>query len=132
MLKDDLEYLRTLTELTRKRESRKLRQAEIIQGVLNHSLFYHEPVLRDVFGKIILCALPFLSSKEATHAFFSMDKGDYFKSPVSRVQVPDYFDVIKKPFCWDDIERKLDNHEYWDLKTFQVGSSLSSLSIFLV
>ena len=49
------------------------------------------------------------------------DRNEYFKNPVSRAEVPDYYEKIKKPMCWSVIEGKLERHEYWDLQTFKVG-----------
>lgn len=50
----------------------------------------------------------------------SIDKKEYFKNPVSKVDVPDYFDIIKEPMCWTIIDGKLDRHEYWDVQAFKV------------
>jgi len=58
------------------------------------------------------------------HATFRADKHEYFKNPVSRIEVPDYYERIKKPMCWSVIEGKLERHEYWDLQTFKVGANL--------
>jgi len=55
---------------------------------------------------------------------FSADKNEYFKNPVSRIEVPDYYEKIKKPMCWSVIEGKLERHEYWDLQTFKVCAIL--------
>ena len=55
------------------------------------------------------------------HAVFRADKNEYFKNPVSRVEVPDYYEKIQKPMCWSVIEGKLERHEYWDLQAFKVG-----------
>lgn len=51
-----------------------------------------------------------------------MDRKDYFKNPVSKIEVPDYFEVIKEPMCWSTIQAKLDRHEYWDVHSFRVSS----------
>jgi len=58
------------------------------------------------------------------YATFRADKHEYFKNPVSRIEVPDYYERIKKPMCWSVIEGKLERHEYWDLQTFKVGVNL--------
>ncbi|KAI0924329.1 hypothetical protein AcW1_006473 [Taiwanofungus camphoratus] len=101
-LRQDLESLRMLAELSRKRESRKREQTEIIQDVFNRFLFAHEPSLRMAFEKIV-----------------GSDRHEYFKNPVSRVDVPDYYDIIKRPMNWNVIDRKLDRHEYLDLQNFK-------------
>ena len=51
-LRRDLESLRMLAELSRKRETQKRQQAEVIHGVLNHFLLAHEAPLRMAFDKI--------------------------------------------------------------------------------
>lgn len=51
----------------------------------------------------------------------SLDRQDYFKNPVSKVDVPDYYDIIQQPMCWNAIDRKLDQHEYLDLQAFEVS-----------
>jgi len=55
------------------------------------------------------------------HLACRADKNEYFKNPVSRAEVPDYYEKIKKPMCWSVIEGKLERHEYWDLQKFKVG-----------
>ena len=51
---------------------------------------------------------------------FSFDKKDHFKNPVSKHDVPDYFDIIKNPMCWAMIDAKIDEFEYWDFQAFRV------------
>jgi hypothetical protein len=58
------------------------------------------------------------------HAAPRSDKNEYFKNPVSRIEVPDYYEKIKKPMCWSVIEGKLERYEYWDLQTFKVRPNL--------
>jgi hypothetical protein len=52
-LHKDLEHVRRLVELSRKRESRKLRQVEVTQGIISRCFFPHEPPLRLAFEKIM-------------------------------------------------------------------------------
>ncbi|KAJ3565446.1 hypothetical protein NP233_g7624 [Leucocoprinus birnbaumii] len=101
-LRDDLLSLRALTELCRKREARKYRQAEIIYDVVAKVFFGHEDAMRRVLERI-----------------YSMDKQEFFKNPVVKQAVPDYYDIVKKPMCWMMIEAKLDRHEYWDVQAFK-------------
>lgn len=44
---------------------------------------------------------------------------NHFQNPVSKLHLPDYFDIIKKPMCWKFIQEKLDRHEYWDVQSFK-------------
>ncbi|KAG1739043.1 hypothetical protein EDB19DRAFT_871624 [Suillus lakei] len=101
-LRGDLESVRELTLQTRRRESRKLAQTESVQKVLEIALFPHEALLRLAFEKVL-----------------ALDRHGLFKHPVSRTEVPDYYDVVKKPMTWDAIDAKLDRHEYWDLEYFK-------------
>ena len=55
----------------------------------------------------------------------------YFKTPVSKAEVPDYYDVIKNPMCWDMIDQKLDRHEYLDLTEFKVKQPFSNESLYM-
>ncbi|KAJ8081889.1 hypothetical protein PM082_007735 [Marasmius tenuissimus] len=101
-LEENLDKAKALVELTRKREVKKRQQAELIQNILTSSLFPHESKLRFAFENII-----------------QMDRHDYFKNPVNKAQVPDYFEVVKQPMCWTVIDGKLDKHQYWDLDEFK-------------
>ncbi|KAG6335068.1 hypothetical protein ID866_4028 [Astraeus odoratus] len=101
-VRSDLEMLRELTLLSRKRESRKLAQLESIHRVLEFIMFPHEAPMRLAFEKIL-----------------ALDRNGLFKHPVSKTDVPDYYDVVKHPMNWDIIDAKLDHHEYWDLNAFR-------------
>ncbi|EAU90763.2 bromodomain and PHD finger-containing protein 3 [Coprinopsis cinerea okayama7 len=101
-LRQDLVKLKALTQLTRLREMRKLRQTEIIHQILSTSLFPHEAALRMALEHIM-----------------AADRNDYFKNPVNKNEVPDYYDVVLNPMCWTMIEDRLDKHEYWDVQTFK-------------
>ncbi|KAI0765639.1 hypothetical protein BD413DRAFT_637686 [Trametes elegans] len=101
-LRLDLERVRLLIDVVRHREATKQRQQEQIQLVLAQFFYPHEPALRFAFEKIL-----------------SHDRQEYFKSPVNKTEVPDYYDIIKNPMCWDTIDRKLDSHEYLDLAQFK-------------
>ncbi|KAI0294314.1 hypothetical protein B0F90DRAFT_1757461 [Multifurca ochricompacta] len=106
-LRKDLVDVRTLAELSRKRESRKLRQAQVVQEVLNQGVFAHEAGLRMTFENIV-----------------ALDRQGFFKNPISKSQVPDYFDVIPQPMWWGAIDEKLDRHEYWDIDAFKADVNL--------
>ncbi|KAI0640714.1 hypothetical protein C8Q79DRAFT_921056 [Trametes meyenii] len=101
-LRLDLERVRLIIDVIRHREATKQRRQEQIQLTLSRLFFPHEPSLRFAFEKII-----------------SHDRQGYFKSPVNKNEVPDYYDIIQDPMCWDIIDRKLDGHEYLDLSEFK-------------
>lgn len=52
-LHKDLVDVRNLADLSRKRESRKLRQSQIVQEVLSEIIFAHEAGLRMAFENIV-------------------------------------------------------------------------------
>jgi hypothetical protein len=41
-----------------------------------------------------------------------------FKKPILRKEVPDYFNVVRTPLCFEDIERKANNLEYTTISKF--------------
>ena len=51
----DLESIRMIAEMCRKRESLKLDRVEAIQYVFDKLLLAHEPVLRHAFERITAC-----------------------------------------------------------------------------
>ncbi|KAI0079413.1 hypothetical protein K474DRAFT_1705699 [Panus rudis PR-1116 ss-1] len=106
-LRTELESIRMLADLCRERETWKSEQAETVQDLMANIFYPHEKAFRNVFEKIR-----------------SIDKNDCFKNPVSRVDVPDYYDIIKQPMCWVWIDKKLDGHEYWDFKQFKADLEL--------
>lgn len=106
-LRKDLADVRTLADLSRKRESRKSRQAQIVQEVLSEIIFAHEAGLRMAFENIV-----------------AFDRQGFFKNTISKSQVPDYFDIIQQPMWWGAIDEKLDRHEYWDIDTFRADVNL--------
>ena len=112
--------MRTLAELSRKRESRKLGQAQIVQEVLSQVIFAHEAWLRMAFENIVASVhFPLISDNSLQHSL-RFDRQGFFKNPISKSQVPDYFDVIQQPMWWSAIDEKLDRHVYWDINAFKV------------
>ena len=122
-LKQDLVIVKELADLVKKRETRKLRQAEIVYGILSQALFPHYGPLRHVFEKIMTQVFFYLSQVVCVAnllLFVRWDRHDYFKNPVSKQEVPDYFEIIKNPMCWEVIDTKLDRHHYWDIQDYFV------------
>ncbi|KAM6497478.1 bromodomain and PHD finger-containing protein 3 [Amanita muscaria] len=101
-MRDDLERVHELTTLARKRESRKQAQAMVIRDTVLGILAPFEHLLRDTFARIV-----------------TIDRTDYFRYPVNRAEVPDYFDIVKKPMYWSIIEDKINNHSYLDSQEFK-------------
>lgn len=101
-LRHDLERVKEIIYETGRRERRKQMQVKVIRSVLAAGFFSHEPQLRAAFERIV-----------------SKDKNHIFRDPVSKTEVPDYYDVIKNPMSWSVIDAKLENHEYWSLQAFK-------------
>jgi hypothetical protein len=128
-LRKDLSDVRALAELSRKRESRKLGQAQIVQEVLSQIVFAHEAWLRMAFENIVASVHSFLSSDSPLQLCLRFDRQGFFKNPISKSQVPDYFDVIQQPMWWNAIDEKLDRHEYWDTNAFKVRFLSFAISV---
>lgn len=52
----------------------------------------------------------------------SLDRSGYFMNPVSRIEVPEYYNIIKQPMHWLGIYAKIEQHEYLDSQAFVVCS----------
>ncbi|PWN25419.1 hypothetical protein BDZ90DRAFT_281623 [Jaminaea rosea] len=98
----DLEKQRMLVELVRKREREKLKQADIIRSALDAALFPAHAPLKDALAKIT-----------------ALDRSGLFMSPVSRSEVPDYYDVVKEPMEWATIAARVDDHYYQRVAEFR-------------
>ena len=97
------------------------------------SIFPHEPELRMTFEKIMAYVLSsHFQSYKYLCTSFRLDRNEHFKNPVSKAEVPDYFDIIKRPMCWNIIDSKLDRHEYWDLQAMKVRNFMTPLTKSLV
>lgn len=101
-LRQDLDSMRKIAALCQDRENQKLERVHTIQEVLNIFLFRHESTMRLAFERIR-----------------GADRQGVFQDPVSKADVPDYYDIIKRPMSWSVIDRKLDGHEYLDLREFK-------------
>ncbi|KAJ9112141.1 hypothetical protein QFC20_002322 [Naganishia adeliensis] len=106
-VRNDLERVRMLAELVRKREQEKLRQARIIKQFVEESLFPFDAALRAAYTKIM-----------------EMDRSELFMHPVPPSEAPDYYVIIKEPMYWKAIERKLAEHSYLNLAQFLRDISL--------
>lgn len=101
-IREELEKLRMLAELVRKREREKLRQMDLIRRVLvQQVLFPFHQLLREATDKII-----------------GLDRMNLFLSPVSRAEVPDYYDVVKRPMQWATISARVDEQQYETVQDF--------------
>ncbi|KXS19202.1 hypothetical protein M427DRAFT_132224 [Gonapodya prolifera JEL478] len=106
-LRRDLEKVRMLVELVRKRERAKLRISQLQAEYLEHIMFPMTRLMSSCLGEI---------SK--------LDKQDYFAHPVSVFDVPDYLDVIMNPMDLGTISEKIRKKEYLDIETFEADLQL--------
>ena len=83
-LRKDLSDVRTLAELSRKRESRKLGQAQIVQEVLSQVVFAHEAWLRMAFENIVAFVHFSTILDNSLHLFLRFDRQGFFKNPISK------------------------------------------------
>jgi len=106
-LRHDLERVRLLCELIRKREQRKreiiVTQAEIKQIELNPFMFFLRKVL-DLLAE--------------------NDAQDIFAEPVDTDEVADYLDIVKTPMDFSTMRKKLENFEYSNIDDFEKDFSL--------
>ncbi|KAM0752244.1 hypothetical protein T439DRAFT_299983 [Meredithblackwellia eburnea MCA 4105] len=101
-LRNDLEKVRMLTELVRKREKKKLERANVFKHMIDDLVFPKTQIMRSVLDRIAL-----------------LDKSRYFAAPVSQIQVPTYYDVIKHPMDWSTMREKLDRQQYLTATDFR-------------
>ncbi|SAM86156.1 related to Peregrin (Bromodomain and PHD finger-containing protein 1) [Ustilago bromivora] len=95
-IRGDLERVRMLVEQVRKREKEKLRQAQEIRNSLVEPVFF--PFHADL--------------RAAISKFEAVDRYGFFAQPVSKVDVPDYYDIVKEPMDWSAIKDKIANKVY--------------------
>ncbi|KAJ3160640.1 nuA3 HAT complex component nto1 [Geranomyces michiganensis] len=107
IIRKDLEMLRLLVELIRKREKEKMRQYQAGVGYTELLLFPVTRKIRPVFEQIR-----------------ALDRNGYFSDPVTPEIAPDYFEHVKTPMDFSTIARKVENYEYRDLDTFDADVDL--------
>jgi NuA3 HAT complex component NTO1 len=105
-LRNDLEKVRLLAELVRKREKEKLRQAQVIKDLVEGFVFPHYMAIRSAYDRIA-----------------ALDREDIFLHPVDKEEVPDYYEVVKEPICFSEIDEKIENVKYRNVAEFKVSSS---------
>lgn len=95
LLRNDLEKVRTLTELVKKREREKLRRSALVKTIVEQVVFPRSAIFR-----------------AATRSIISLDARGLFTNPVDRQDVPDYYEIITHPMCWARILEKIDQNAY--------------------
>lgn len=107
LIRADLEKLRMLLELVRKREREKLKRLQVLDQISTRVFM---PVR--YFGSQIIQTLE------------RMDTRKLFAFPVTREIAPDYFDVIQTPMDFETINKKLSSLEYESLADLQKDAEL--------
>ncbi|KAJ3218951.1 nuA3 HAT complex component nto1 [Dinochytrium kinnereticum] len=101
-IRKDLERVRLLAELVKKREKEKLKQYQMqvqsLDLIFNPVTQVLRPILEDI--------------KRLDHKIL-------FGEPVNLEEVPDYLDVVKTPMDFFTMTRKLELNEYRNLATFE-------------
>jgi len=94
-LREDLEKVRLLAELVRKREKTKLKQLQLFRTyMLDQGLLYKQAQLH-----------------QALECVMALDKAQWFMYPVSK-EAPGYYDIIKEPMDWNTIRSRIDTMSY--------------------
>ncbi|KAI8601176.1 hypothetical protein EDD21DRAFT_114220 [Dissophora ornata] len=101
LLRGDLEKVRMLAELVRKRERAKLKRQEFQNRYLCKIMFPLKTILEDTLAELE-----------------KLDKAKYFAYPISAEEVKDYHDVIKDPVCFQTMNEKLAAHHYQTVEEF--------------
>ncbi|KAJ3194103.1 Bromodomain and PHD finger-containing protein 3 [Irineochytrium annulatum] len=101
-VRNDLERVRILAELIKKREKDKLKQCQIqleyVEFLVNPVTKVLRPVLEEVRR---------------------FDKPNHFAEPVNAVDVPEYYNIIKVPMDFATMKRKLESHQYRSMEIFK-------------
>lgn len=106
-LRQDLERVRLLCELVRKREKMKKEYIKVIETSTMMKLNPLNPFL-----------LQLLESIKAR------DTGDIFLDPVDLTEVPDYSDVIKHPMDLTTMSEKIKMYQYLSIEDFETDFNL--------
>ncbi|WVQ75536.1 hypothetical protein IAR50_005163 [Cryptococcus sp. DSM 104548] len=102
LVRNDLEKVRMLAELVRKREKEKLRQVQVIKDLVDGFVFPNNDKMRVTLEKIS-----------------ALDRRELFLNPVTEAEAPEYFNIIKEPRCWLYIDDKLERNLYIDVAEFK-------------
>ncbi|KAG0218795.1 nuA3 HAT complex component nto1 [Mortierella sp. NVP41] len=101
LLRNDLEKIRMLAELVRKRERAKLKRQELQNRYLSKIMFPLKTILEDTLVELE-----------------KLDRQKYFAYPISAEEVKDYHDVIKNPISFQTMNEKLVAHKYQSVEEF--------------
>ncbi|KAI9144302.1 hypothetical protein BKA69DRAFT_1056796 [Paraphysoderma sedebokerense] len=106
-IRQDLEKVRLLAELVRKREQQKLKRYHILKDYWEVILFPYKSFMMDVLKTLK-----------------SSDRSKIFHEPVPLDLVPDYLSFIETPMDFSTVTTKLEQHEYNSLEDFEADLNL--------
>ncbi|KAJ3139447.1 nuA3 HAT complex component nto1 [Physocladia obscura] len=101
-LRNDLEKVRMLAELVKKRERERLRRSNLQYQIFNIHL-----------NPVTLLLRPILDQLR------KLDAKGLFEDPVDLEDVPDYLSVVGRAMCFEDMHGKLERHEYRSVESFK-------------
>ncbi|KAJ3023879.1 nuA3 HAT complex component nto1 [Thoreauomyces humboldtii] len=107
VIRQDLERVRLLVDLIRKREKDKMRQYQAGVSYTELLFFPATKFLRPVFEKIR-----------------GFDRDGYFADPVTAAMAPDYATYVTNPMDFSTMARKVDHYEYRDIASFEADLEL--------
>ncbi|KAJ1978761.1 hypothetical protein H4R35_001777 [Dimargaris xerosporica] len=107
LVRKDLERIRMLVELVRKRERQKLKRVRLQHEYLEGFLYPLSRVLTPVLD-----------------ALQAADPHDFFAQPVSTAYVPDYLDVVQNPMDFGTMRQRLQAFAYRSLEAFEADARL--------
>lgn len=114
-LRRDLEKVRELTDLVRKREMEKLKSLLSVRSYLH---LYFTPLSHIL--TVGLLQLKRFKRAVLANSPARRDRNGFFQHAVDASAVPDYYDIIKYPMTFDGVEKKLKCHEYDTVDDFEV------------
>lgn len=101
-LRNDLETVRLLLDLLKKREKEKLKRYRLQMNYLYMKVSPLSSLLKRSLEELI-----------------KLDKTNVFLDLVSEELVPDYYQIIKNPMCFSVMQKKIENFEYMDISQFK-------------
>ncbi|KAF9345013.1 nuA3 HAT complex component nto1, partial [Mortierella sp. NVP85] len=101
VLREDLEKIRILAELVKKREKVKLKRQELQSRYLCEIMFPLKTILENTLAELE-----------------KLDRRKYFAHTISPEEVKDYSDVIKNPVYFQAIHEKIEVHQYQTVQGF--------------
>lgn len=127
MLRQDLEAVKNVCDMVHQREKLKLKQIQALQryiSIIGYPLQLALNPALEGFKKWVIrvcVGVPVLINISSNR----IDTKKIFAFPVDSEQVPDYYEIVKKPMDFSKIQAKIDACAYRSLKQFEASSCRS-------